>query len=109
MLSGKVTPKVFLTRSVRQGYPLSPLLFAIVTHPLLVMLSNLAASRDIVVFHLPSGGQLGSQALADYSFMLLQASKKISKGVYASLGSICFGFRVVYKLEEISPYFLYGE
>ena len=44
-----VIPKVFLTRSVWQGYPLSPLLFAIVTHPLLAMLSNVAASGDIVV------------------------------------------------------------
>ena len=56
MLSGGVTLKVFLTRSVPQGCPLSPLLFAIVTHPLLAMLSNLAANGDIVGFHIPSGG-----------------------------------------------------
>ena len=67
---------MFLTRSVRQGCPLSPLLFAIVTHPLLVMLSNLAARGDIVGLHLPSGGQLVAQALADDSFMFLQASKE---------------------------------
>ena len=62
--------------SVQQGCPLSPLLFAIVTHPLLVMLSNLAARGDIVGLHLPSGGQLVAQALADDSFMFLQASKE---------------------------------
>ena len=76
MLNGGVTPKVFLTRSVRQGCPLSPLLFAIVTHPLLVMLSNLATNGDIVGLRLPSGGQLVAQALADDSFMFLQASKE---------------------------------
>ena len=76
MLNGRVTPKGFLTRSVRQGCPLSPLLFAIVTHPLLVMLSNLATRGDIVGLHLLSGGQLEAQALADDSFMFLQASKE---------------------------------
>ena len=40
MLNGGVTPKVFLTRSVQQGCPLSPLLFAIVTHHLLVQSCN---------------------------------------------------------------------
>ena len=76
MLNGGVTPKLFLTRSVRQGCPLSPLLLVIVVHPLLVMFSNLATRRHIVGLHLPSGGQLVAQALADESFMFLQASKE---------------------------------
>ena len=76
MLNGGVTPKVFLTRSMRHGCPLSSLVFAIVTHPLLVMLSNLATNVDGVGLHLPSGGQLVAQALADESFMFLQASKE---------------------------------
>ena len=75
MLNGGVTAKIPLTRSVRQGCPLSPLLFAIVTHPVLVMLSKLADDGNIVGLHLPSGGQLVAQALADDSFMFLQASK----------------------------------
>ena len=41
MLNGGLTSDIALTRSVRQGCPLSPLLFAIITHPLLVMLTTL--------------------------------------------------------------------
>ena len=57
ILNGGVISDITLTRSVRQGCPLSPLLFASVTHPLLVMLSRLATNGDIVGLHLPSGGQ----------------------------------------------------
>ena len=51
MLNDGVTLKVFLTRSLRQGYPVSPLLLAFVIHTSLVMLSNLATSSDIVGLH----------------------------------------------------------
>ena len=61
MLNGGVAIKVFLTRSERQGSPLSPFLFAIITHPLLVMLLNLTTTSDIVYLHLPSNGQLVAQ------------------------------------------------
>ena len=67
MLNGGVTSKIPLTRSVRQGCPLSPLLFAIVTYPLLVMLSSLATNGEIVGLHLPSSDQLLASALADNS------------------------------------------
>ena len=39
-------------------------------------MSKLAASGHIVGLHLPSSGQLVAQALADDSFMFLQASKE---------------------------------
>ena len=61
MLTSGVTPKFFLTRFVCQGFPLSPLLFIIVTHPMLVMLSNLATNGDIVGLHIPSGAKLVAQ------------------------------------------------
>ena len=44
-----------------------------ITHPLLVMLSNLGVTGDIVGLHLPFSGQLVAQALPDNSFMFLQA------------------------------------
>ena len=71
MLSGGITSNIALTRFVRQGCRLSPLLFATVTHPLLVMLSRFATNGDIVGLHLPPGGQLVAQALVDDSFMFL--------------------------------------
>ena len=83
MLNGGVTSDIALTRSVRQRCPLRPLLFAIVTHPVLVMLSRLAINGDIVCLHLPSRGRLVAQVLADDSFMFLQASQEnLEKGMY---------------------------
>ena len=72
MLNDEVISKIPLTRSC---CPLSLLLFAIVTHLLLVMLSSLATNEKIVGLHLPSSDQLVAQALVDDSFMFLQASK----------------------------------
>ena len=57
MLNGGGTFDISLIRFVYQGFPLSPLLFAIVTHPL-VMLSRHTTNVDIVGLHLPLGGQL---------------------------------------------------
>ena len=53
MLNDGATLKVSLLRSVGQGCPLSPFLFAIAKHSLLVMLSNLATSGGIVGLHIP--------------------------------------------------------
>ena len=83
MLNGGVTLDIAFAISIRQGFPLSPLLFVIVTHTLLVMLSRLAINGDIVCLHLPSRGQLVAQVLADDSFMFLQASQEnLEKGMY---------------------------
>ena len=80
MLNEGVTSDNALRRSIRQGCPLSPLLFAIVTHPLSVVLSRIATNGDIVGLHLPSGGQLVAQA--NDSFMFLQASREnLEKGM----------------------------
>ena len=73
MLNGGVTKAIPLRRSVRQGCPLSPLLFAIATHPILVKMQELAISGEIVGLALPSGKQLIAQALADDSFLFLKA------------------------------------
>ena len=49
------------------------MLFVIATRPFSVILSQLTTNDDIVVLHLPYGGQLVMQALAYDSFMFLQA------------------------------------
>ena len=56
MLNGGVTKAIPLKRSLRQGCPLSPLLFSIVTHLILVKMHELATCGEIA---LPSGKQLG--------------------------------------------------
>ena len=48
-----------------------------------MILPRLAANGDIVSLHLPSRGQLVAQALADDSFMFLQAScENLEKGMF---------------------------
>ena len=90
MLNGGVTSDISLTRSVLQGCPLSPLLFAIVTHPLLMMLSRLATNGDIVGLPLPSGRKLVAQALADDSFMFLQdVGRSEEEGQVGKQNRIC--------------------
>ena len=66
--NGGITTDITLAISVRQGCSLSPLLFSIVTHSLLAMLSSLATNGDIVGLHLPSRGQLVAQVLANDFF-----------------------------------------
>ena len=48
MLNGGVMPIILLLESSHKGCPISPLLFALSTHPLLVMLSKLSVNGDIV-------------------------------------------------------------
>ena len=81
MLDGAATSDITLTRSAHQGFPLR-LLFTIITHPLLVRLSRLVTNGDILGLHLLSGGQLVAHALANDSFMFLQASREnLEKGM----------------------------
>ena len=48
MLNVGVTLDIALMRFVCQGCPLSPLLFATITHPLLMILSKLTTNGDVV-------------------------------------------------------------
>ena len=53
---------------------MSPLLFAIATHLILVKMHELATCGEIVGLAFPSGKQLIAQALADYLFLFLKAT-----------------------------------
>ena len=74
MLNGGVTQPISVRRSVRQGCPLSPLLFTIVTHSILVKLHNMPVDGDLVGLRLPSGRQCIAQEPADDHFMFLGAT-----------------------------------
>ena len=76
MLNGSVTSKIHLLDCCDKGV-------TIVTHPLLVMLSNLTVDGNIVSLHLPFARELATQALTDDSFMFLQTSKSnLEKSVH---------------------------
>ncbi len=74
MLNGGITEPISIRRSVRQGCPVSPLLFTIVTHAILVKLHQLAEVNDLVGLRLPSGKPCVAQALADDHIMFLGAT-----------------------------------
>ena len=61
-----------MTRFTKIMIPFSPLLFVIATHPLLVKMHELAASREIVGFALPFEKQLVVQELVDDPFLFLK-------------------------------------
>ena len=74
MMNGGVTRPIPLQKSLRQGCPLSPLLFAIVSHPILIKLYTMARDRQLRGLMLPSGSPYIAQALADDFIMFLGAS-----------------------------------
>ena len=71
MFNGGVTQPISIRRSVRQGYPVSPLLFTIVTHPILVKLHNMAMEEELLGLRLPLGKSCIVQALANDHLMFL--------------------------------------
>ena len=51
------------TRSLRQGCPLTPLLFAIATHPILLKMHELVTCREIITTALLPQKQIGSSCI----------------------------------------------
>lgn len=72
-LNGFLTPAIPIKRSVRQGCPLSPLLFAVATHPLFCMLEKLSTDGVLQGLRLPQRS-LAGLGFADDTLMFLQAS-----------------------------------
>ncbi|MCO5612205.1 hypothetical protein L7F22_066467 [Adiantum nelumboides] len=70
LVDGYLTDPWPLGRSVRQGCPLSALLYAIATHPLLVYLDFLTSSGCLHGLTLPSGKHFVGQAYANDSLFM---------------------------------------
>ena len=72
-INGHLTDPINICRSVRQGCPLSPLLFAVATHPLFCMLERL--SLDGILHGLRvQNRHLAGLGFADDTLMFLKAS-----------------------------------
>ncbi|MCO5613121.1 hypothetical protein L7F22_067396 [Adiantum nelumboides] len=74
MMNSGVMEPVTLSRSVRPSCPLSPLFFAIATHPILTLLTHLEMRQEVVGLSLRLGHQMVGQSLADDSCMFLKAT-----------------------------------
>ena len=74
-LNGFLTSPIPICRSVHQGCPLSPLLFAVATHPLICMLEKLSLDRILHGVHLPQKSLTGL-GFADDTLMFLKASNQ---------------------------------
>ena len=72
-LNGHLTEPITIYRSVRQGCPLSPLLFAVATHPLFCMLERLSSDGMLHGLRLQHK-QLSGLGFADDTMMFLKAS-----------------------------------
>ena len=74
-----------LTRSVRQGCSLSPLLYAIILEPLL---DSIRQDPEIKGIERPGGGEQKSKAFADDTMMLVTENKAIEriKGKFQDFG-----------------------
>ena len=59
-----------LGKSIRQSCPLSALLYAIATHPLLLCLDQLTSQGHLHGIHLLEGSHFVAQAYADDSFFM---------------------------------------
>ena len=72
-----VTQPISIRRLVRQGCPVSPLLFTIVTHPILVKLHNMAMEKELLGLRFSSGKPCIVQALTDDCIMFLAPNREI--------------------------------
>ena len=89
-VNGRVSGSFPITRSVRQGCPLAPLLFAIVTEPLIRSL--LKAQQEGLVSGVQVGkSQLLTKMFADDAVLFLEAQEEKVKKAWDLLGEYCRG------------------
>lgn len=71
-LNGRLTDYIKVNRSLKQGCPLSPLLFAVATHPLFCMLEQLSNSGKLHGLRIQNKNMLGL-GFADDTLLFLKA------------------------------------
>ncbi len=76
MFNARIVGSFEVKRSIRQGCPLAPLLFAACTHPLIASLEQAAANNEIKGLLLKDGKHLLAKMFADDSLLFLQAEKE---------------------------------
>ena len=74
---GGTTPSFLMGRSIRQGCPISPMLFSLITQVWCVLIDQALDNGDIKGISIPGENkQLCIQLFADDSMILIEASKK---------------------------------
>ena len=87
IVNQEVSEAFTLTRSVRQGCSLSPLLYALILEPLL---ESIRQDPEIKGIEIPGGGKQKSKAFADDTMMLVTEDKTIGKiiGKFQDFGKV---------------------
>ncbi|KAL3677394.1 hypothetical protein R1sor_027342 [Riccia sorocarpa] len=75
-INGSATESFPLQQGVRQGCPISPLLFAISTQPLMLLLREEERNGNLVGLHIPQGRPLLHKLFADDSGVCLNANEQ---------------------------------
>lgn len=74
--NGLFTSEILLNRGVRQGCPLSPLLFALTTQPLMCLVKRALDQGDLQGMKLEDGTRVCHQLFADDTGLFLAASRE---------------------------------
>ena len=76
IVNPELSEEFTLTRSVRQGCSMSPLLYTLILEPLL---ENIRQDKEIEGIKIPGGGEQKSKAFADDTIMLTTKDSSITK------------------------------
>ena len=87
--NGELTQALTLTRSIRQGCPLAPLLYAIAADGLNWLIKDKINKGEIQGITLPNGGQMCTQMFADDTNILINNEEDNIKTLWSCLQCYC--------------------